>query len=166
MAKTMKLSKLKEQYEMIVSEYIRKFCNKQGLAFEHWAGDAIGGIACFGDIFYFNFSDIVFDINSRQHKGLIISWLYDSVDNPGKSINYFSYSKGLRCGDIVETKDNNCSDWYFTSEEEFAKHIQNNMPFAIRPTKKAKTALVNPFTSMNARKICIDAIVNSLMKEH
>jgi len=50
----------------------------------------------------------------------------------------------------------------FHSKEELTKHIQNNMPIAIRPTKKSKTMYIDPFTSNNARKICIDAIVKSL----
>lgn len=92
--------KLKEQYENIVMEYIQKFCKKQELTFEHWVGDEIGGIACFGDVFFYNFNDIVWDINSNQSKGLIVKWMYDSCDNPDKSINYFSYSKGLRFNDL------------------------------------------------------------------
>ena len=53
----------------------------------------------------------------------------------------------------------------FHSKEELTKHIQNNMPIAIRPTKKSKTMYIDPFTSNNARKICIDAIVKSLERK-
>ena len=98
----MKLNQLKKQYEIVVSEYVQKFCNKHELEFEHWVGNDIGGIACFGDIFFYNFQDIVWDINSKQPKGLIIQWLYDCCDNAEKSINYFSYSKGLRFSDLTE----------------------------------------------------------------
>lgn len=52
----------------------------------------------------------------------------------------------------------------FSSEEELDKHIQMHMPFAVRPTKKAKTVFVNPFTSHNARELCISSIVKSLLK--
>ena len=102
MSKTLKLNKLKEQYEFVVSEYVQKFCNKQEVSFEFWVADQIGGIASFGDILYFNFMDIVWDINSKQPKNQIIDWIYESVDNPEKSINYFSYSKGLRWSDLTE----------------------------------------------------------------
>ena len=102
MAKTLKLNKLKEQYEFVVSEYVQIFCNKQGVSFEFWVADQIGGIACFGDILYFNFMDIVWDINSKQPKYQIIDWIYESVDNPEKSINYYSYSKGLRWSDLTD----------------------------------------------------------------
>ena len=62
--------------------------------FYGWVGDTVGGVACCND-FFFNFQDIVWDINSKQPKGLIVEWYYDSVDNIEKSINYYSYTKGL-----------------------------------------------------------------------
>jgi len=91
MAKT-----LKQQYKEIVTKYIDIFCEKQEVCFEYWIANQIGGIACFGDVLIFNFTDIVYDINTNQPKHLIIDWIYESVDNPHKSINYYSYSKGLR----------------------------------------------------------------------
>jgi hypothetical protein len=45
---------------------------------------------------FFNFQDIVWDINSKQPKGLIVDWYYESIENPKKSMNYYSYTKGLR----------------------------------------------------------------------
>jgi len=90
----MKNKKLKENY------YIDKFCKKQELTFDGWVGDEVGGIAWFGDVLFFNFQDIVWDINSKQDKDLIINWIYESLDNQEKAINYFSYSKGLRYNDI------------------------------------------------------------------
>ena len=94
------MSKLKEKYEFIVNEYIKEFCDKQELDFDFWLGDQIGGIAFFGDALFFNFTDIVFDINSEQPKNLIIDWIYDSIDNSDVRINYYSYSKGLRFNDL------------------------------------------------------------------
>ncbi len=88
--------KLSKRYENVVSEYIELFCKKHELDFECWVGGNIGGIACFGDVFYFSFQVIVWDINTNQKKGLIIQWLYESIDNYEKSINYYSYTKGLR----------------------------------------------------------------------
>lgn len=96
----MKIDELKKKYENAVSEYIDKFCKKQGLFFEYWVGEIVGGIACFGDIFFFSFQDIVWDVNSKQKKGLIIDWIYDCLDNPEISMNYFSYSKGFRFNDF------------------------------------------------------------------
>ena len=52
----------------------------------------------------------------------------------------------------------------FASKETLKEFIEVNLPFAVRPTKKAKTFFVAPFTSSNARSICINAIIDSLMK--
>ena len=57
-----------------------------------------------------------------------------------------------------------CVSRCFSSKEELAKHIEMNMPFAVKPTKKAKTVYISPFTSVNARQICINSIVESLLK--
>jgi len=87
---------LEKRYNAIVQEYIDKFSKKQGLELEHWVADRVGEIACFGCVFFFNFSDIVFDINTKQPKGQIIDWLYYLLDNEGQSLNYSSYCKGFR----------------------------------------------------------------------
>lgn len=89
------LSALKQQYESSCNHYVARFCKKQGLEFDYWAGDKVGEIAFCGD-FYFNFSDIVLDINSKQPKGAIIKWYYENLDFADKLINYYSYTKGLR----------------------------------------------------------------------
>ena len=96
---TIKLNELKKQYEFVCNEYVTKFCNKQEMDFEGWVGDTIGGIAYCND-FYFNFQDIVWDINSKQPKGAIVDWYYENLEKPEKSINYFSYTKGLRVSEL------------------------------------------------------------------
>jgi hypothetical protein len=53
----------------------------------------------------------------------------------------------------------------FKSIDELRLFIQMNMPIAIKPTKKAKTQLINPFTSENARSICIDSITQGIIKQ-
>lgn len=86
---------IKKRYEDICNEYVDKFCEKQELYNNGWVEDQVGGIVeC--SYLPFNFQDIVWDINSNQPKRLIIDWYYESVDNPEKSINYYSYTKGLR----------------------------------------------------------------------
>jgi len=97
--KTIKINKLKKQYEFVCNEYVTKFCNKQELIFEGWVGDTIGGVACCND-FYFNFHDIVWDVNSNQPKASIIDWYYSNLKEAEKSINYYSYTKGLRISDL------------------------------------------------------------------
>lgn len=94
-----KINKLKKQYELVCNQYVDLFCKKQDMSFNGWVGNTIGGIALCND-FYFNFHDIVWDINSNQPKGSIIDWYYDNLENTEKSINYYSYTKGLRVSQI------------------------------------------------------------------
>ena len=97
---TIKHNELKKKYEFVCNEYVTKFCNKQGFdANFSWVGNIIGGIAYCND-FYFNFQDIVWDINSKQPKGAIADWYYENLEMPEKSINYFSYTKGLRVSEL------------------------------------------------------------------
>jgi hypothetical protein len=95
MAKRKKINELKKEYELICNEYVKLFCDKQELEFNGWVADVIGGVVHCSD-FYFNFQDIVWDINSKQPKGLIIEWYYNRIDDTHKSINYYSYTKGIR----------------------------------------------------------------------
>ncbi len=94
MAKTLKTKELKEQYEKYCNEYVKKFCNKQGFDFKdfYWISDTVGGTLCIGD-YYFNFLDIVWDINSRQPKDLIFKWYYSIMEYEDNPINYFNYTK-------------------------------------------------------------------------
>lgn len=87
-----KMKDLKKQYEKICDDYIKVFCKKQGMDFEYWIVDQVGGIVCCND-FYFNFLDIVWDINNNQPKGKIVDWYFESLDNPKKAINYTTYTK-------------------------------------------------------------------------
>jgi hypothetical protein len=93
------MNKLEKKYEEVCNEYVDLFCKKQEMDFEGWVANSVGGIALCND-FFFNFHDIVWDINTDQPEGLIVSWYYDNTDNVEKSINYFSYTKGLRIKDI------------------------------------------------------------------
>ena len=64
---------LKDRYTAICEEYIAAFEEKQELCFDGWVADRVGELACF-DLYYFNFSDIVWDINTEQKAGLILEW--------------------------------------------------------------------------------------------
>jgi hypothetical protein len=101
MAKTMKLQELKKQYEFACNEYVQKFANKQQIEFDGWVGGEIGGLAIFSHDYFFNISEIILDINSKQPKGLILQWQNDGVEynfptDKKKNINYKSYTMGLR----------------------------------------------------------------------
>ena len=98
--RTSKIKNLNKSYKDICSKYIIAFCEKQEMEFYGWVGDEVGGVALCSD-FFFNFQDIVWDINSKQLKGLIIDWYYECLEMPEKSINYYSYTKGLRVSQIV-----------------------------------------------------------------
>lgn len=97
---------LQQQYEQVVADYIEVFCNKQGLNFEYWVGDDIGGIADFGCIYFFNFDDIRLDIDTNQPENQIINWIEETIENANsdaeKMINYRSWCMGLRYEDIKE----------------------------------------------------------------
>jgi hypothetical protein len=92
----MKKSELKKQYEKICNEYVEKFCKKQDMDCYGWVGDIVGGVAFCND-FFFNFQDIVWDINSCQKKELIVDWYYNEMT---EGINYYSYTKGLKISDL------------------------------------------------------------------
>lgn len=90
---------LKQKYESACNEYLEIFCKKQGMDNEGWVADEIGGIAVCSD-FYFNFHNIILDINSNQPKGKIIDWYHENLYPNKKTINYYHYTKGLMISDI------------------------------------------------------------------
>lgn len=99
--KKTKIEVLKQNYERACDDYVVAFCVKQEMGFEFWVGDDIGGIAMIGD-YFFNMHDMVWDVNSEQPAGLILSWYEECIEHPKKAINYFSYTKGLRAKDIKQ----------------------------------------------------------------
>jgi len=90
---------LKKKYESVCNEYVKIFCEKNDLEFEGWVGDIVGGVAFCSD-FVFNFHDIVWDVNSEQPKGTILNWYCENLESPEKSINYYSYTKGLSVNSV------------------------------------------------------------------
>jgi len=103
----MTIKNLKTQYESICNEWVGKFATKQGLNFEGWVGGEVGGIADFIGQYYFNISDIVFDLTTKQPKDLILTWQDDSVEYMSANtenypINYKSYTLGLRYDQLIK----------------------------------------------------------------
>lgn len=101
----MGLQQLKKQYEFVCNEYVKKFCNKQGIEFDGWIGDEVGGIASFAYQYFFNLSDIILDLNTKQPKGNILDWQSEGVDfnmfnEKQQHINYKSYTIGVRYKDL------------------------------------------------------------------
>ena len=80
MAKTKGLKELNKQYEFVCNEWVQKFCNKQQIECDGWVGDEIGGIASFACQYFFNLSDIILDLNTKQPKGQILDWQNEDVE--------------------------------------------------------------------------------------
>lgn len=96
-----KIEGLKENYEKVCEAYILFFEKKQGVVFDGWVANEVGGVASFISQYFFNFSDIVLDVNTKQKKGLILEWQDDGVQfnfdkKETQYINYNSYTMGLR----------------------------------------------------------------------
>jgi len=92
----MNIEKLKKQHEKVCNDYIKAFCKKQDLEFQFWVADIVGEIACFGDIYFFDFTEIVYDINTEQPPQKIIQWLNERLETSDNFVNYYSYTKGFR----------------------------------------------------------------------
>lgn len=48
----------------------------------------------------------------------------------------------------------------FSDREQLADFIQKNIPFCVKPTKKAKTTFVSVFTSNNAMRVVIEELTD------
>ena len=96
------MSKLSDDFEMIVGEYMMEFCRKQEMDFDYWVGDNIGEVAAMGE-YFFDFMDIKRDIDYDVPKGEILYWFLSNMelyDRHGRTINYKSYIMGLRSVDL------------------------------------------------------------------
>lgn len=105
MSKVKNLKKLNEQWELVCNEWVKAFCEKQELEFDGWIGNDIGGTASFALQYYFNLSDIILDLNTKQKKWFIMKWQNDGVDfnmdnEDTKHINYKSFIMGMRYKDL------------------------------------------------------------------
>jgi hypothetical protein len=94
------ITELQSNYNNAVNEYIKVFEKKHGYYFTDWVGSEVGGIACFIEQYFFNFSDIKLDIDQKVKKNLIFEYQDDCLSHPKKTINFKSYVMGLRFEDI------------------------------------------------------------------
>ena len=53
----------------------------------------------------------------------------------------------------------------FNDLEDCIKWVRSNTPFAIKTVRKARTSLINPFTSANAFDVVTKCIAKELYKE-
>lgn len=99
---------LRKELEETLMAYIRLFEEKHELDLQYMINDDIMGVLDFGDMYVFNMTDVVYDIDHDLPKGLILQWAEDSVDdskNPTRqTINLHSYAQGLRFEDLQKNK--------------------------------------------------------------
>ena len=53
----------------------------------------------------------------------------------------------------------------FKNLEDCIKWVRENTPFVIKPVRKARTSLINPFTSANAFNVVTKRIAEELYKK-
>ena len=99
---------LRKKLEETLMAYIRLFEEKHELDLQYIVNDDIMGVLDFGDVYFFNTTDVVYDIDHDLPKGLILQWAEDSIDdskNPARqTINLLSYAMGLRFEDLEENE--------------------------------------------------------------
>lgn len=102
------MSELRSKLDNILKEYISLFEKKHDVEMEFAVSDNLMGVISFGCIYYFNVTDIIYDIDNKLDKGLIFQWIEDVVDfntlketKDQKYINLESYSKGMRYSDTI-----------------------------------------------------------------
>lgn len=100
--------KLYRELRDVLSAYIRKFEKKHDVKLQYAVDDNIMGVLNFGDAYFFDAADVVYDIDHNLPKGLILQWAKDSVDdskNPTRqTINLHSYAQGLRFEDLQKNR--------------------------------------------------------------
>ena len=86
---------MRKELDKIIKKYISEFEKKHDLLFEFAVNDDLLDVLSFGYVYYYNTSDVVYDIDNNLPKGQIIEWLESNLENE-QFINLKSYSKGLR----------------------------------------------------------------------
>lgn len=87
------------RYDVICNKIVEEFCEKQGLEFDGWVGDNVGEVASFNTIYFFNMTDIILDLRENADKGEILKWQDENLESENY-INYYSFTKGLRCNQL------------------------------------------------------------------
>jgi|JI10StandDraft_1071094.scaffolds.fasta_scaffold694316_3 hypothetical protein len=90
---------LRASFNLVAKDYIAAFEKKQGLEFDGWVGDFVGGSACFGDHFI-HLDDIRIDIDNGVRKGDIIAWLVGNSLSKDP-VNFYSWTHGMKHKDIL-----------------------------------------------------------------
>ncbi|MCT4665629.1 MAG: hypothetical protein N4A45_10385 [Flavobacteriales bacterium] len=80
------------KHEAICQTIAECFAKKHGMYLEYWVGDEVGGLACFGDHYFFNVNDMTEDLKHNYPKGAILDWFDDRLENKAE-INLRTYIK-------------------------------------------------------------------------
>lgn len=83
---------MKKQLEKVLKQYIKEFEKKQDLTFEFAVGDNLMEVISFGYVYFFNMSDIIYDIDNNIKENIIIEWLEYTIQEKDY-INYRTYLK-------------------------------------------------------------------------
>ena len=76
---------LRKEWEEILMGYIRKFEKKHDVKLQYAIDDDIMGILNFGDAYFFDATDVVYDIDHNLPKEMILDWYNDTIDYYKKS---------------------------------------------------------------------------------
>jgi len=87
---------MRDKLKKIMKKYIKVFEKKHNIYFDFAINDDYLGILSFGDIYFINASDLVYDIDNDLPKSLILDWINENLENKDNYINLHSYAKGLR----------------------------------------------------------------------
>jgi len=88
------MSKTVNEYENLCNSLINDFVKKQGYGFSYWIKN-VGEIACFIEEYYFNLTDIAFDLKNKVKKGIIFEWQEHCLEY-NETISFDEYLKGKR----------------------------------------------------------------------
>lgn len=83
---------MKKQLEKVLKQYIKEFENKQDLTFEFAVDDNLMEVISFGSVYFFNMSDIIYDVDNAIKENTIIEWLEYTLQEKDY-INYITYLK-------------------------------------------------------------------------
>lgn len=83
---------MKKQLEKVLKQYIKEFEKKQDLTFEFAVGDNLMEVISFGYVYFFNMSDIIYDIDNNIKENIIVEWLEYTLQEKDY-INYRTYLK-------------------------------------------------------------------------
>jgi hypothetical protein len=91
---------LQSLHKSILNEYVNRFQAKHDIQFDYWVGDKVGGLAVFIGEYFFSSSDIIYDIDNKCVKELIMEWHDDLIvahcNGSDVEISFPHYKNGLR----------------------------------------------------------------------